>query len=382
MPPSRGRNYRLGGNDIVELCAKKRNTVLRYQFLVRPPFSGKTPVVSSACIIPVVGNTDGLESTLLSVLERRPDNCEVVVVLNTQYDDPFDLQSEIQFIKAPPAASTVDCINCGIAAAKAPIVHVLAKGFEAANGWLEKATQRFADPSVAAVIPLVYEIANPEQLLAAGVGYWRGGRRLICRRFPAPDHSSALVCVGPLLEAASYRKAALKLTGHGLPVSVGERLANIELAMTLKQAGWQIVVDPNCRVNAASVGETPLNGFHSGLCHERLFWHHAANLGWVRETFAHFGVALGDLVQCDPWWKAPAQALGRMVAVCQLGHYRQYRQTLASNAAEMNLSPTPEAESGAGFRDSVFQHRIDSSHTLHATDGRAPAVPNRLQNSR
>ena len=128
-------------------------------------------MLSSACIIPVVGTADRLEGTLVSVLEHRPDNCEVIVVLNTSYDDPFELRGEIQFIEAPPATGLVGCINFGIAAATAPIVHVLASGFEASNGWLEKATQHFSDPRVAAVTPIVYDAAERDRLIAAGVGW-------------------------------------------------------------------------------------------------------------------------------------------------------------------------------------------------------------------
>lgn len=56
----------------------------------------------SACIIPLVGNTEGLETTLVSVLERRPDGCEVLVVLNVPYHDPFGLQGEIQILERGP----------------------------------------------------------------------------------------------------------------------------------------------------------------------------------------------------------------------------------------------------------------------------------------
>ena len=56
---------------------------------------------SLACIIPVVGSTEGLETTLVSVLERRPEACEVFVVLNVPYHDPYHLQGEIQILQAP-----------------------------------------------------------------------------------------------------------------------------------------------------------------------------------------------------------------------------------------------------------------------------------------
>ncbi len=48
-----------------------------------------------------MGNTEGLETTLVSVLERRPEGCEVFVVLNVPYHDPYGLQGEIQILQAP-----------------------------------------------------------------------------------------------------------------------------------------------------------------------------------------------------------------------------------------------------------------------------------------
>jgi hypothetical protein len=40
-------------------------------------------------IIPVLGSSTRLESTLVSVLENRPPDCEILVLLGAPYDDPF-----------------------------------------------------------------------------------------------------------------------------------------------------------------------------------------------------------------------------------------------------------------------------------------------------
>ena len=55
-------------------------------------------------VIPVLGNVEGLEDTLVSVLENRPVDCQIVVVLNRPYDDPYDLKDEVCFVEAPPGA--------------------------------------------------------------------------------------------------------------------------------------------------------------------------------------------------------------------------------------------------------------------------------------
>ena len=43
-------------------------------------------------VIPSVHGAQALEETLLSVLENRPEQCEVIVALACEYDDPWNLR--------------------------------------------------------------------------------------------------------------------------------------------------------------------------------------------------------------------------------------------------------------------------------------------------
>jgi len=54
-----------------------------------------------AVVIPFEGNTKALEDTLVSVLENRPDDSEVLVVLGKPYQDPYALGDEVEFVAAP-----------------------------------------------------------------------------------------------------------------------------------------------------------------------------------------------------------------------------------------------------------------------------------------
>jgi hypothetical protein len=205
-------------------------------------------VARLACIIPCTGNTEALERTLVSVLERRPDECEVLVVLTAPYDDPYKLDGEIQFIQAPAESGLIGCLNLGIAAAKAPVVHLLASGFEVDTGWIDRALAHFDDPRVAAVTPAIFEIADHGRMIAAGIGYERGGAKIICDS--GADEISAPV--GPMLEAAFYRRAVLEVTG-GLPRGLGSARSDVDFALALRAAGWQIVADRECRIFAAAI---------------------------------------------------------------------------------------------------------------------------------
>ena len=65
-------------------------------------------------VIPVLGDSQQLDDTLVSVLENRPANCEILVVHNEPYHDPYHLSDEVQFVEAQCGASMVACIEARI----------------------------------------------------------------------------------------------------------------------------------------------------------------------------------------------------------------------------------------------------------------------------
>ena len=79
-------------------------------------------------IIPVLGNLELLEDTLVSVLENRPDSCEIIVVLDEVYEDPYELKDEIRFDRAPPGAGLVAGANLAIGLSRARRSAVLPVG--------------------------------------------------------------------------------------------------------------------------------------------------------------------------------------------------------------------------------------------------------------
>ena len=50
-----------------------------------------------AIVITDGGSIESLESTLVSVLENRPPDCEVLVALAGPYADPYELSGEVRF---------------------------------------------------------------------------------------------------------------------------------------------------------------------------------------------------------------------------------------------------------------------------------------------
>ncbi len=330
-----------------------------------------------ACIIPVLGTTDGLETTLVSVLERRSDDCEVVVVLNVPYDDPYQLSGEVKFLQAPSHAGLVQCLNLGIGATRAPIIHTLACGYEVADGWLDKARIHFNDPRIAAVTPAIHAATDRTHIIAAGVGYHRGGSRIIARQAPKAVGGESLPrpdekLVGPLLQAAFIRQAALAAFGGVIPTAVGDHLADIDLALTLRSAGWQIRIDSQCQVFAPAIEEQQSVGFTGGLHAERLFWRHWAETGRIAGLVTHPLTVTGSIASNA--LQAPLHALGRLIGFCQLGSVRSYRKTLAAatvdaqqaySQSDSHLAETNRQEPSSRDGQSL---RIDKPHPV----GRRP----------
>ena len=221
---------------------------------------------------------------------------------------------------------------------------------------------RFDDPRVAAVTPAVYDREHPETLLAAGVTCGRGGRRIVLSEMSSGNEAASR---GPTLQAAFYRKSALNALDGCLPTAVGDDLADLDASLTLVQAGWQMAIESECRI-LGTIGDRQPGGFKSGRSLERFYWRHFAEMGGVGGLLSHSTAALQDLLLSRPIWKAPAQVVGRMAAVCQLGHYRQYQQLLEAArrdaAAAVVQWQSLQQLAKASELPADKSHRVDMPH--------------------
>ena len=66
-------------------------------------------------LIPCVGGAAAFDATLVSVLQHRPADCEVLLVHTEPYDDPYDLAGEVQFLRTDRSCKLVDLLNEGLA---------------------------------------------------------------------------------------------------------------------------------------------------------------------------------------------------------------------------------------------------------------------------
>lgn len=117
-----------------------------------------------AVIIPYHSTPAELESTLLSLLENRPENCEIYVVLDHPYENIYELsEEEVHFLNAAEEMtaenrSVLNCIRLGLAASDSTYVYMMPAGVQFHSEWLaalefldqdEELKAFFLDPNLA-----------------------------------------------------------------------------------------------------------------------------------------------------------------------------------------------------------------------------------------
>jgi hypothetical protein len=289
-------------------------------------------------IIPVASGVELLEDTLVSVLENRPESCEVIVVHPGCYDDPYQLGDEVDFLQSPRRAGLVDLANLGISAARGEVVHLLACGALVEEGWTQPALAHFAAADVASVTPLVLDADDPARVAAAGVAYGWGGRRRLIGKGRQSGACDALAdrSAGPPLAAAFYRRLALD-ENAALPRAVGDGFADLELALQLLEMGQRTVFEADCRIRIPAARLEGSGGFlKRGWCAERFFWRHASTRSWAETLLGHSLLAFGELLVDLVRLRMP-RLPGRLAATClarsDLNHHRR--------AIECELAGTP-----------------------------------------
>jgi len=291
-------------------------------------------------VIPAPANTAALEETLVSVLENRPDDCEIVVALGCEYSDPWNIRDEVRFVQAPTGSSMTGCINLGIASSHGELIHILAAGWQATAGWTDAPLLHFAtDTTIGAIIPLGVSVDNSQRVLSVGIRYGRGGRRIeLAKTAPAPlaratspaplstlippatTPTRANAATAPAMEVGFWRAAALELAGPGFSTVCGDRYADADMAVGLWRGGFAVVVEPASRVVARPSPVKRNTAFASGLHAERLFWRSLAGSSIMWSLVLHGVEVLRHAVAHAPFGTLP-MLVGRAVALLQFGDY-------------------------------------------------------------
>jgi hypothetical protein len=308
-----------------------------------------------AIVISAVGSIESFEATLVSVLENRPDDSEIVVALNAPYADPYDLKDEVRFVTPTRSESTSAAINRALALTRAPFVHLLASGCLVSEGWAEAALSRFGDRRVGAVVPLVWDAQAPDRLLAAGIGYRSSGRRFLVGTGRAElDLETQHKIIGPCGFAAFYRKAALDFVGGFCP-RLGPRHADADVALLLRHAGFTVAVEPRAAIRATRESDACPGPHRHSLGEERLFWRNWTGEGRGAALVAHVARVTWELVGAFPRPRTLSHWLGRLRGALEIVGHARHRRAIG------------ELEARAVRPVATGDHtRIDRSHRVPA----------------
>jgi len=201
-------------------------------------------------IVPCWETSTDLETTLASLLRNRPRNSEIIVAHEDCYDDPYSLSDEIRFLNVREGGS--ELLNDAWQISTGEIVHFLGCGLEVDSHWTLPALVHFDDDNVGAVGGMATDLSET-QVVSAGIDYTTGGaRRCLGAGVKLSEKQIAkLHPMGADLATAFYRRYLLEAIG-GFDVSIGPALADVDLALILDDLEFDQLVEPNCRVFAAT----------------------------------------------------------------------------------------------------------------------------------
>jgi hypothetical protein len=228
--------------------------------------SGETPrrcsVPRLSIIIPHQNNDAALENTILSVLENRPEDCEIIVVHDGSYSDPYRLEDELLLIQEPderPAAQ----INAGLMVSRSPIVCVLSNGVSVqSENWADAACeQMMRSDDIASLTVPTQPVGSDSRVMGICHQSTRNARSLLLNRMlliGSGEHPPLGSVAGPTASCGFFRRRVL-LALDGWNERVDWSNADIELAFLMDRLGLRCELLPG-RATLASTQKADVPG--------------------------------------------------------------------------------------------------------------------------
>lgn len=200
-------------------------------------------------IIPLLKNLSLFEDSLASALRYRCEACQIIVAHAGQYDDPYGLAKEVDFVAADPNANLIQLFNAGTKVARGEFVALLRAGIQLDENWDTAVAASFANPDVGSVAPVIVSPDNPSRLVAAGINHSSAyNRRLVgVNNRVSAKRSAKLKPLGPTSWAAFYRGSLLTAIGE-FDEQLDPLYLDLDLALTLQQLDFSCVHTPDCIV--------------------------------------------------------------------------------------------------------------------------------------
>jgi GT2 family glycosyltransferase len=296
-------------------------------------------------IIPSHARPDLLTCCLASVRRHAPAATEVIVVDDASPGEQVSRAARpfgVRVLRLPRRAGFCAAANAGMDAARGDLLELLNDDTEVTAGWAAAALSWFADPSVAAVAPLVLSWPDGRRVDSAGDRYYLGG--VAGKRGHGeplgPAHARARPVFGASASSAFYRREAVLRVGS-FPDHFRAYFEDVDLAFRLNRAGYRAVFEPRSRVlhrGSASYGRPRRRLLEQQSCNEeRVFWRNV--------PLRHFPAALPRhvaVLAAKAWrrWREGALTpflCGRLRVLTEVAALLRHRRALGELGPATNL---------------------------------------------
>jgi hypothetical protein len=258
-------------------------------------------------IVPLLSDTLAFEETLISILENRPQDTEILVCHDGRYDDPFDLCDEVKFVLSD-SVSLVDLIHAGTRAATGRFAHIASSGVIATPGWSDAALEKFEHHDCGSVAPVIRD-RQTNRILSAG---WLDSATRLCRGASVGRKSVKRPTgqsVGAFLQASFWRTDLLRSLADAF-VGSDVVAASVAYDYLASDAGWRCVVADQCDLLCNNeVVQMGMSGFNRGRT-LRSLQNHFHGGGWSASLQSSVAAVLGCVVKPSLLSEAMGQAFG------------------------------------------------------------------------
>lgn len=308
-------------------------------------------------IVPLLDDRRLFDNTLASVLRYRPNSSQIIVAHDGTYDDPYNLQGEVDFVSTSSRSHLVRLFTEAIGESTGDFVALIRPGVEVASSWHEPVELKFEDANVASVAPIVVAPSQPQTIVAAGVTNEFGFRRRVvgAKSRIAPRNIRRIAPLGPTSWAAFYRRSALDPIGTSTQ-QLDPHYLDLDIALSLKTMGHACAFCPECVVNVerSSLIMRELLLPH-GKSAQRAYRRHAAQLGSTSSLVQSACAFTQELLMspfqpwklqhaCERWRAWPMAKLDRQYAE-GLWHLAQDRREREECGLESWIETGPDNSS-------------------------------------
>lgn len=265
-----------------------------------------SPIPRLSIVVPIGRDLPAFETTLISVLENRPENSEVLVAHDGRYDDPFNLGDEVKFIVGD-SSTTVDLVHAAAGAAMGRFIHVIADGIRATADWTAAAVEKFESYDIGVVAPVIRNECTG-RIVAAG---WYDATDRLCKPFasgkteaPKPNRKK----IGAYLQASFWRRDLLVSLGDAFE-SRDTTEATYAYELLIREAGWRGVPATDCELiieDDVIPGHEPSMGRGRRL---RAIRQCFGQGGWSSSIQSSMVAGIANLIRPAMWMESLGQAL-------------------------------------------------------------------------